>query len=163
MAILYLNTLKIESENETILNDFIDFVNAPEAETALSFNKLISCPDGLQSIKGLTPKQQTENILKYGVPSKERWYEEHWGPNEDVHADIFRINKQAVHYLFYTGFQPPVEWVKFTATQYPEIKFTLEYYEADGSFVIEFVAVGEKHELVKQHIDPKIIEKLCMV
>ena len=113
------NILHLECfENARLLDEFVQKHKTEDSE--LSFHMSVPCPEN----------------------SDNDWRTDNWGTKwEAIDVDI-RKTPEIVEYTFATAWSPPLQWMRSVSNKYPEIKFTIEYYECGMDFCGKEICVN---------------------
>jgi hypothetical protein len=124
------NKLEVHSENIQSLQNFINLVKSINSD--LSLGNLLPGPYELIINNLIDFKSDPGLIEEYIFGSGSQWYRKNWGTKWDVKAKAHRISTNTILYTFASAWDPPLEWIKYVATQFPDLEFTL-YYDCPGS------------------------------
>lgn len=119
--------------------EYNEYLKADELY-AKPFQDLLPCPEDLQitatSGNGITAELDEKykaNTAKYGYPNWYEWQINNWGTKWDARVTSYQESGEWVNVNFETAWSPPVEFLRWFATQYPDVEFDNEYDE-EGMF-----------------------------
>jgi hypothetical protein len=118
-------TLKIKSNDITILNNFINENNAGDIN--LSFNNLVPIPE-----------EEEANWYQWNISN--------WGTKWDLNNETIldtNIDNKEYKYFFSTAWGPPLKWLSTVSSIYTDINFDLEYCEPGMNFAGKIIYKNE--------------------
>lgn len=109
------------------------------------FSSLLPVPEEVEKAGDYPPPSSNEpwNSPKYGYG----WRILNWGTKWDAHIELTGIANQGdglatAYYVFQTAWSPPEPWLIKVAQDWPDLRFTLFYYEPGQFFAGEVYAEG---------------------
>ncbi|AUI65855.1 MULTISPECIES: hypothetical protein [Glaesserella] len=87
-------------------------------------------------------EQYLSNLNQYGYKDWYDWSIANWGCKWNVHPDNCQVvfEEDSIYCLFDTPWGPPDRWFGALCAAFPEIEFTLSFFESGMWFAGEFVA-----------------------
>ena len=119
------------------------------------FQHLMPCPEELLNTPASfdATKQQLENKEKYGYADWYTWRIAHWGTKWDARVEDFDDSDPKQTYVYFeTAWSPPVEFMKWFVSQYPDAYFRNEYDE-EGMMFEGFTENSKKDGFVDECFD----------
>ena len=95
-------------------------------DTELSLERLYPKPTELEQSEALSDK-----------PNWKDWPESHWGTDRDVKATLVNESDDSLVYEFEGSENPPKEWIKKVAKDYPDLDFLMEAFITEGDIIFE--------------------------
>jgi hypothetical protein len=135
------NKLEVYSENIQSLQNFINLVKGSDSD--LSLRNLLPGPYELIRNNTIDFKSDPKLLEEYIFGDSSKWYRENWGTKWDVEAKAHRMSDNKILYTFASAWSPPLEWIKYAATQFPDLEFTLYYDSSESGYEGLFIAQGD--------------------
>ena len=140
------NDITITGPEKTV-QTIASLVGLKEEKPSFDFNKVISYPDKFreQDELAVEARKNGDYSFKDGYNSGGYdWCVEHWGTKWNVGPEIFDLSLEAkkIKVSFDTAWSPPEPVIKALASQFPDCKFKLAYYEAGMGFKGRLVLKG---------------------
>jgi hypothetical protein len=141
------NFLKVEGEN---VPDFLHQVAGHPADYAISetekqFYELLKDEDEKKfkdfTFNSLVPVPKKILLQGYNNAGYQ-WQTKNWGTKWDVDAELTEKSKDHLTYYFDSAWSPPLQWVVFASKKFPELTFTLSFYELGNFFCGKTVIVN---------------------
>jgi hypothetical protein len=80
--------------------------------------------------------QYEKNLQEHGCMTWYNWCVRHWGTKWDINGEYDYVEgSDCVSFVTDSAWSPPVEAFEHISEQYPELEFTLEYFEEGCSFI----------------------------
>ncbi len=127
---------------------------------AKPFQDLLPCPEDLEIVatfgNGLTEELKEKykaNVTKYGYPHWYEWRVANWGTKWDARVEDFDDSDPKQTYVYFeTAWSPPVEFMKWFVSQYPDAYFRNEYDE-EGMMFEGFTENSKKDGFIDECFD----------
>ncbi len=130
------NYLKVEGD----LTKF----NAVLGDKSFSIGAFIPTPKELVDTVADGSKHP-ENVAKYGADNWYDWNVANWGTKWDVDSETKEQSDTVAAFAFDSAWAPPTKAIAAISKLYPDLKFTLEYFE--GGMMFCGIATAEAGEL----------------
>lgn len=135
------NKLEVYSKNIRSLENFINLVKGSDSE--LSLGNLLPGPYELFQNNIINWKSDPGLLEKYGFGDWQHWRIKNWGIKWDVEAQADRVSDNKILYTFASPWNPPFQWIKYAAVQFPDLEFKLFYDGSEMGYKGKFMAHGE--------------------
>jgi hypothetical protein len=104
-------------------------------------------------------KRQLKRLYRKRMSMSERnmlWCIDHWGTKWNAYDPrLARASATSLLYKFPTAWSPPTAWVQAASKQFPQLRFSLQYWmDGDTTRGIEHIHKGK----VKYYRDPELLK-----
>lgn len=135
------NNLRVDGDNKASLTKFRDWLG----QDGFKLSKISPLPSELENTSAPTMLETDETkrlTQKYGAADWYDWRIKNWGTKWDVDAEV-DDNDSILCITFDSAWAPPCAAIATLGNKFPDLTFTLSYYEQGMGFAGTFTVNGD--------------------